>query len=313
MQKQYAPYIRTSDSTSGIMMDVCIALIPAAVFGVYVYGICALLVIILSVCSCVASEMLWQLLMHREVTVSDGSAAVTGLLLALTLPPKTEWWIPVSGGTFAIIIVKQLYGGLGKNIMNPALAARCFLLISFARQMTEYRLPFVDAVSAATPLAAAGMGENIDIVRLFAGLVPGCIGEVSVPALLIGAVYLIYKKVITLLIPVTYITSFLMYIVLYSLLNGICINMGQIGVQLFGGGLILAAFFMLPDYVTSPVSPAGRIIYSVAAGILTGVLRCQGSSAEGVSFAILCANMLVPLIDKISNYLESTIPVRREI
>lgn len=313
MQKQYAPYIRTSDSTSGIMMDVCIALIPAAVFGVYVYGICALLVIILSVCSCVASEMLWQLLMHREVTVSDGSAAVTGLLLALTLPPKTDWWIPVSGGAFAIIIVKQLYGGLGKNIMNPALAARCFLLISFARQMTEYRLPFVDAVSGATPLAAAGTGENIDIVRLFAGLVPGCIGEVSVPALLIGAVYLIYKKVITLLIPVTYITSFLMYIVLYSLLNGICINMGQIGVQLFGGGLILAAFFMLTDYVTSPVSPAGRIIYSVAAGILTGVLRCQGSSAEGVSFAILCANMLVPLIDKIGNYLESTIPVRREI
>ena len=313
MQKQYAPYIRTSDSTSGIMMDVCIALIPAAVFGVYVYGICALLVIILSVCSCVASEMLWQLLMHREVTVSDGSAAVTGLLLALTLPPKTDWWIPVSGGAFAIIIVKQLYGGLGKNIMNPALAARCFLLISFARQMTEYRLPFVDAVSGATPLAAAGMGENIDIGRLFAGLVPGCIGEVSVPALLIGAVYLIYKKVITLLIPVTYITSFLMYIVLYSLLNGICIDMGQIGVQLFGGGLILAAFFMLTDYVTSPVSPAGRIIYSVAAGILTGVLRCQGSSAEGVSFAILCANMLVPLIDKIGNYLESTIPVRREI
>lgn len=313
MQKQYAPYIRTSDSTSGIMMDVCIALIPAAVFGVYVYGICALLVIILSVCSCVASEMLWQLLMHREVTVSDGSAAVTGLLLALTLPPKTEWWIPVSGGTFAIIIVKQLYGGLGKNIMNPALAARCFLLISFARPMTEYRLPFVDAVSGATPLAAAGMGESIDIGRLFAGLVPGCIGEVSVPALLIGAVYLIYKKVITLLIPVTYITSFLMYIVLYSLLNGICIDMGQIGVQLFGGGLILAAFFMLTDYVTSPVSPAGRIIYSVAAGILTGVLRCQGSSAEGVSFAILCANMLVPLIDKIGNYLESTIPVRKEI
>ena len=300
MQQQHAPYIRRSDSTLGIMTDVCIALIPAVAFGVYVYGLSALYLIIISVCSCVFSELLFETALHKEVTVNDGSAALTGLLLALTLPSGVDWWIPVLGGAFAIIIVKQLYGGLGKNIMNPALAARCFLLISFADIMTEYRQPFVDAVSGATALESARMGEYVEAGRLFIGLVPGSIGEISVPALMFGAIYLIYKKIITPLIPLTYIASFMLYIMVDSLLNGHGISAEMLIIQLCRGGLLLGAFFMLTDYVTSPMTVEGKLIYSLIAGVLTGVLRCHGANAEGVSFAILCANMLVPLIDKIS-------------
>ena len=189
-----SPHVRSSHTTQAIMFDVAIAMLPASIYGVWQFGMHALLVLIATVVSCVLSEYIFEKLMKKPITVYDGSAVVTGMILALNMPPQIPVWMPCLGGVFAIIIVKQMYGGLGQNWMNPALAARCFLLISFAGKMTTFTEPFSDAVASATPMAMLKAGEQVDVTAMFIGRIPGTIGEVSVIALLIGAAYLVFRK-----------------------------------------------------------------------------------------------------------------------
>jgi Na+-translocating ferredoxin:NAD+ oxidoreductase RnfD subunit len=240
------------------------------------------------------TEYIYQKLMGKKITISDGSALVTGLLLALNLSSSVPLWIPVIGGIFAILIVKQLYGGVGQNFMNPALAARCFLLISFTGRMTSFTL---DGVTGATPLAQLKNGEAVNWVSMCIGNIPGTIGEVSAIALLIGAIYLLIKRVISLRIPLAYILTFTIFIVLFG---GHGFDAHFVLAHLFGGGLMLGAFFMATDYATSPITPNGKILLGVLLGVLTGLFRLFGGSAEGVSYAIIIGNLLVPLIEKVT-------------
>lgn len=290
-----SPHVRCSVDTQSLMLDVAIAMLPAAAFGVYNFGFHALFVILATVAACIASEYVYEKLMHRPITIMDGSALVTGMILALNMPPEIPVWIPVIGGIFAIVVVKQLYGGLGQNFMNPALAARCFLLISFAGHMNNFssaKLGF-DSVSGATPLASMRAGGSVDLAAMVVGRIPGTIGEVSVIALLIGAAYLVFRKVITLRIPLTYIATVAIFAAIYS-----GFDVSYILAHLCGGGLIFGAFFMATDYVTSPITPKGQIVFGIALGLLTGLFRIFGGSAEGVSYAIIFCNILVPLIEK---------------
>ena len=253
----------------------------------------ALLVLIATVVACVLSEYVYEKLMKKPITISDGSAVVTGMILALNMPPQIPLWMPCLGGVFAIIVVKQLYGGLGQNWMNPALAARCFLLISFAGKMTTFTEPFSDAVASATPLAQLKAGETVDVMAMFVGRIPGTIGEVSVIALLIGAAYLVWRRVISLRIPLTYIATVAVFAAIYS-----GFDMYYVAAHICGGGLIFGAFFMATDYVTSPITPKGQYVFGICLGLLTALFRIFGGSAEGVSYAIIFCNILTPLIEK---------------
>lgn len=287
-----SPHVRSNTTTGGIMYDVAIAMIPAAAYGVYQFGAKALLILLVTVAACVLSEYVFESLMGRPVTISDGSALVTGMILALNMPPEIPLWIPVLGGVFAIIVVKQVYGGLGQNFMNPALAARCFLLISFTSRMSTFPL---DGVTGATPLAMMRAGQQVDLAAMFVGKIPGTIGEVSTLALLIGAAYLLIRKVISIRIPGTYILTFAVFMFLFG-----GMDVTYTIAQVCGGGLIFGAFFMATDYVTSPITPKGQIVFGVLLGILTGIFRLWGGSAEGVSYAIIIANITVPLIEKVT-------------
>ena len=288
------PHVRDKSSTKRIMFDVCLALLPACGFGIYNFGFRALLVLVVSVASCVLFEYMYQSLMHKKLTVSDLSAVVTGMLLGMNLPHTLTLWMVVLGSAFAIIIVKQLFGGLGQNFMNPALAARCFLLISFAGRMTTFTY---DGISGATPLAMLKAGENVDVLSMFLGTTGGTIGETSALALIIGGLYLIIRKVIVPTIPLVYIGTFSVFVLIFG---GYGMDMNFLAAHLCGGGLMLGAFFMATDYVTSPVTPWGKVIFGVILGILTGVFRIFGNAAEGVSYAIIFSNLLVPLIEKIT-------------
>lgn len=286
------PHIRSKVTTSNIMLSVLIALLPAAGFGVYNFGMHALLLILVTMASTVLSEYIFTKLMKQKVTIGDGSAMVTGMLLALNLPPAAPWWIGVIGGAFAIIVVKMLFGGLGQNFMNPALAARCFLLVSFAPIMANYNC---DAYTGATPLANLKMGEAVNVFDMIIGRTGGSIGETSMIAIVIGACILIMLGVIDLVIPGLYIVSFAVFLVLFG---GHGADMTYVSAQLAGGGLMLGAFFMATDYVTRPISLKGQCLYGVLLGILTGIFRVFASSPEGVSYAIIIGNLLVPLIEK---------------
>lgn len=289
-----SPHVRDNSSTRRIMLDVCIALLPACIFGVVNFGMRALAVLAVSVITCVVSEYLFEYFMHRPITVGDLSAVVTGLLLGMNMPHTIPLWIVMLGSVFAIIVVKQLFGGLGQNFMNPALAARCFLLISFAGRMTSFTY---DGVTGATPLALLKSGESVNVLSMFLGTTAGVIGETSTVAILVGALYLIIRKVITPLIPMVYLAVFSVFILLFG---GHGFDMTYLAAELCGGGLMLGAFFMATDYVTSPVNTVGRIIYGIILGILTGLFRIFGNSAEGVSYAIIFSNILVPLIEKLT-------------
>lgn len=289
-----SPHVRDNSSTRRIMLDVCIALLPACIFGVVNFGMRALAVLAVSVITCVVSEYLFEYFMHRPITVGDLSAVVTGLLLGMNMPHTIPLWIVMLGSVFAIIVVKQLFGGLGQNFMNPALAARCFLLISFAGRMTSFTY---DGVTGATPLAMLKSGESVNVLSMFLGTTAGVIGETSTVAILVGALYLIIRKVITPLIPMVYLAIFSVFILLFG---GHGFDMTYLAAELCGGGLMLGAFFMATDYVTSPVNTVGRIIYGIILGILTGLFRIFGNSAEGVSYAIIFSNILVPLIEKLT-------------
>ena len=285
-----SPHVRSNETTQSIMVDVAIAMLPATAFGVFQFGLHALLVLIVTIAACVLSEYVFEKITKRPCTISDFSAVVTGMILALNMPPEIALWIPALGGVFAIIIVKQLYGGLGQNFMNPALAARCFLLISFTGQMSAFTL---DGWTGATPLAVLKAGESVDVAAMFIGKIPGTIGEVSVIALLIGAAYLVVKKVITLRIPLTYILTTAVFVFIFGQQD-----LNYVLAHLCGGGLIFGAFFMATDYVTSPITPKGQIVFGILLGILTGLFRIFGGSAEGVSYAIIISNLLVPLIER---------------
>lgn len=288
------PHIRSKMSTSRIMLCVVIALLPAAAFGVYHFGWNALLLILITVASCVLSEFLFDMICHKKNSIGDLSAVVTGLLLALNLPPEAPWWIGVIGGAFAIVVVKMLFGGLGQNFMNPALGARCFLLISFTSIMTNFEC---DAYTGATPLAALKAGESVNVFNMVVGRTAGTIGETSMIAIVIGACFLILVGVIDLRIPGSYIVSFVVFLCIFG---GHGIDFDFIAAHLAGGGLMLGAFFMATDYVTRPITIKGQYVYGILLGILTGIFRIFGASAEGVSYAIILGNILVPLIEKIT-------------
>ena len=289
-----SPHIRSKDTSSRIMFYVVLALLPTTLFGIYNFGYRALILILVTIASCVASEWIFEKIVHKKSTVNDFSAVVTGLLLALNLPVTLPWWEAVIGGVFAIVIVKMMFGGLGQNFMNPALGARCFLLIAFAADMTNFA---VDAYTGATPLAAMRNGEAVNAMDMLIGRTAGTIGETSAIAILIGAVILILLGVIDLRIPGAYIVTFVLFLIIFS---GHGFDGTYITAQLCGGGLMLGAFFMATDYVTSPITPNGKILFGICLGILTGVFRMFGANAEGVSFAIILGNLLVPMIEKIT-------------
>jgi Na+-translocating ferredoxin:NAD+ oxidoreductase RnfD subunit len=273
------------------MLDVIIALMPATGFGIYHFGMRALFVIATCVGSAFATELIFGLIFKKH-TVSDLSAIVTGLLLALNLPVSLPLWMAALGSVFAILVVKLLFGGLGQNFMNPALAARCFLLISFPAYMINFAY---DGFTGATPLAVIKGGENVDIWAMVIGKTAGTIGETSMVALLLGACFLILTGVIDLRIPGSYILTFLGFVTVFG---GHGFDPVYLSAQLAGGGLMLGAFFMATDYVTRPITKVGQYVFGIVLGLLTGVFRVFGPSAEGVSYAIIIGNLLVPLIEK---------------
>ena len=298
-----SPHIRSKVSTDKIMLMVIISLLPSALFGCWNFGIRALLVLLISVASAVATEYIYEKCMHKTITVGDFSAVLTGLLLGMNMLPMIPLWMPALGSVFAILVVKQLFGGLGQNFMNPALAGRCFLMISFAGKMTDFTVPaggmsnLYDTASGATPLAAMKAGEAVDFVSLFVGNIKGTIGETSAIALLIGAALLLFMKVIDWRIPGTYIGSFAVFIALFDIFNG-GFDFYHLLCEICGGGLLLGAFFMATDYVTTPITKNGQLIYGCVLGLLTGIFRMLGASAEGVSYAIIFGNLLIPLIER---------------
>ena len=291
-----SPHARDAKTTAGIMIDVIIALLPACIFGIWNFGAKAAVILLLSVVSAVAAEAIYQKCMGQKVTIKDGSAVVTGLLLGMNLSHTVDWWIPVLGSIFAIIIVKQLFGGLGQNFMNPALGARCFLMISFAGQMTSFTY---DGITGATPLAYVKSGElsSIHLKDMFFGNIAGTIGETSAFWLLIGALYLVVRKIISLRIPLIYIAT---VVVCVTLFGGHGFDVNYILAHVLGGGLMLGAFFMATDYVSSPITKTGQCVFAVIIGILTAVFRLFGGTAEGVSYSIIIGNLLVPLIEKVT-------------
>lgn len=289
-----SPHVRDKTTTSSIMKDVLIALMPATIYGICNFKLSAAIIVIVTVVSCVVTEFLYEYLMKKPITIMDYSAAVTGLILALNLPSTVPLWLPVIGSVFAIVIVKQLYGGIGQNFMNPALAARCFLLISFTGRMTNF---VYDGVASATPQAILKAGGHVDIIPMIVGNIGGTIGETSVIALLLGAAYLVFRGVIKLRIPFTYIVTFALFTLFLSPRP---FDFYYLACEICGGGLVFGAFFMATDYATSPITSKGQIIFGIILGLLTGLFRFFGTSAEGVSYAIIISNLLVPLIEKLT-------------
>lgn len=296
------PHIRSTETIDSIMLHVLIALFPAGVAGVYFFGSRALLIITLSVMSCMFFENLFCKITKKETTIKDLSAIVTGVLLAYNLPVNTSVWVPIVGGFFAIIVVKMLFGGLGQNFMNPALGARAFLLASYPTEVTRWgglANATVDATASATPLAALKEGAFSpvfgDYLNALIGNVDGCIGETSALLLIVGGLYLIYKKVISWHIPVAFIgTVFVLSFILGR--NGFFT--GQPFYEILLGGVMLGSFFMATDYSSSPITKNGKIIMGIGCGLITVLIRNYGGYPEGVSYSILIMNLCVPLIDR---------------
>ncbi|MCC8015204.1 MAG: RnfABCDGE type electron transport complex subunit D [Eubacterium sp.] len=303
------PHVRSNDSVQRIMLDVIIALAPAAIAGIILHNnsINAALTVAISIVACVIFEAGFQKLTKQTCTISDLSAVVTGLLLAMNLPETSPWWMPIVGAFFSIIVAKQLFGGLGQNFINPALAGRAFLLAAYPTKMTGSAAfgpakfeSVVDAATYATPLTAlkesAGAVTSSDIINGFLGNVGGTIGETCAVLLILGGIYLIVRKVISWRIPVTYIATVFILMLIFGR-NGAGDFMGAIN-ELVVGGLMLGAFFMATDYASSPVTPIGQLIMGVGCGVLTVIIRLWGGYPEGVSYSILLMNLCVPLIDR---------------
>ena len=305
-----SPHLRTEDTTRSIMLDVCIALMPALIWGIFIFGWRALTVTLVSVVFAVLSELVWEKAMKKPLTVSDFSAVVTGILLAMNLPVSVPLWMPAIGAVFAIIVVKQLFGGIGKNFVNPALAARVFLFAwpshmgaeAFTAPGTKLSpfaisIPSADVVSSATPLAAlkTGGSPSLSMFDMILGNEAGCIGEVSALLLTAGFIYLLVRKVITWRIPVFYIGTVAIVTFIFAKTSLPFVFAGQ---EIFSGGLFLGAIFMATDYATSPITEGGRMIYAIGCGLLTVFIRYFGGYAEGVSFSILIMNLLVWYLDR---------------
>ena len=292
-----APHISSGQTTQKIMFKVVLALLPAGLAGIYIFGLSSLRVMLISIVSCVMSEAIFLKLRKRDPrAVLDGSALLTGLLIAYNLPPEVPFWLPIVGGCVSIVIGKQIFGGLGHNIFNPALVGRVFLHISWPLYMTTWKNPrwAVDAVSTATPLANEG-ARGFTYMDLFLGNHGGCIGEVCIAALLIGAAFLIFTKIISWHIPVSFMGTAMF---LAWIFGGDGFFNGDFIFHLLAGGLVMGAFFMATDYVTRPLTRMGKIIFGIGCGVLTAVIRLKGSYPEGVSYAILFMNAMVPLIDR---------------
>ena len=296
-----APHVRAKTSTQNVMMWVCIAMIPTACFGIVNFGFRALLLIVATVLSCVASETVYNLIAKKKNTIGDLSAVVTGMILALNMPVTLPIWMAVLGGVFAIVVVKMLFGGLGQNFMNPALAGRCFLLIAFTSEMSNF---VTDTYTSATPLAelksTGGIiapWNNYQLVDMFIGNTPGTIGETSAVCLLIGGAILVAMKIISLRIPVAYLGSFA---VLMFLFGQKAFDPTYVLAQLMAGGIMFGACFMATDYATTPITKNGQILFGICCGVLTFLFRTIGGTPEGVSYAIILSNLLVPLIEKIT-------------
>ncbi len=295
-----SPHINSPINTRIIMLDVIIALLPILVWSIYVFGIRTLWITLISVASCVVFEYIYRKILKKSNTVGDLSAVVTGMLLAYSLPSTVPLWMPALGAFFAIVIVKQLYGGIGKNILNPALAARVFLFISFSKELSTYAVPHSsDVVAGATPLALLQKGTipETGLFDMFLGDMTGCIGEISVTLILLGGIYLIARKVITWHIPVSFIATVALLTLVFPAQNAP--NVSFMLYELCSGGLMLGAVFMATDYATSPVTKAGRLIYGIGCGLITVFIRYFGYP-EGVSFAILIMNLFTLALDKIT-------------
>ena len=292
----YAPHVRSAKSTKQLMADVVIALIPALIAAIYFFGLPALVHTLVCVASCLFFEWIWEKAFKLPNTIGDFSAVITGMLIAFNMPVSAPYWLGIAGSAFAIIVVKMFFGGLGNNFVNPALAGRVFMLICWPVLMTSWTTPAfnmsltTDAVSCATPLGVLAEGGEVSFsyLQMFLGNIGGCMGEVSTLAILVGFVYLLVRKVITWRIPVIYVA--VVYI-MSSLMGGDGVY------HILSGGLMLGAVFMATDYVTSPMSWTGHIIYAIGLGILTVVIRLFGSLPEGVSYSILLMNIVTPLID----------------
>ncbi len=301
-----SPHVRQGDTTAGIMLDVIIALLPALLAGIMIFGYRTALLAAVCVASAVLFEWAWCKMLKKPSSIGDFSAVVTGLLIAMNLPVTMPLWMAILGVLFAIVIVKQFFGGLGHNFMNPALAARAFLLTSWAQPMTTWIMPFsrsgllshTDAVTSATPLAIlkSGTGELPSYMDMFLGKIGGCVGEVSTLALLIGALYLLARRVISLRIPLSYIATVAILTFVFGGNDGLFT--GDVLTHLLSGGLALGAFFMATDYVTTPCTRCGQIIFGVGCGLLTAIIRIWGGYPEGVSYSILLMNVASPLIDR---------------
>ncbi len=301
-----SPHVHAADGTRDIMLDVVIALIPAMLGAVYFFGLRSLCVMAVSVAACVVFEYLYRKLLKKDTTVGDCSAIVTGVLLAMVCPVTIPYWTIIIGDFFAIVVVKQLFGGIGCNFLNPALAGRAFLF-SYPVIMTTWVAPYTslnligsnaDAVTAATPMSYLhqGMLPDTSVLYSFIGSVGGCIGETSAVLLLAGGVYLVVRKVISARIPLAYIATVAVIALLFPQGND---RLQWLGYQVFSGGLMLGAIFMATDYATSPVTKGGQIVYGIGCGLITMLIRYFGSYAEGVSYAILIMNVTVLLLDKI--------------
>ena len=286
-----SPHTRSKLSTGKVMYDVILALLPATAFGIFHFGMDAVMVIVPSIAAAVLSELLFNIVCKKPNTLTDGSAVLTGLLLALVLPAGVPVYVPVIGAIFAIVVVKGAFGGLGKNFMNPALAARCFLLISFSMTVTTYKL---DGVAGATPLVDYAAGDPVSAWNVFLGFSNGVIG-CSIAGLLIGAVYLLATGGITWEIPASCLGVFTLFCLLFG---GHGFDLNYLAIQLCGGGIILGAFFMATDPVSSPVTSTGQLIYGAIVGLLAGLFRVKGSAADSVSYAIIVGNLLTPMIDE---------------
>ena len=291
------PHVRSKESIQSIMRDVIIALVPATAAGIYYFGLRALILIVAAIISAVFFEWLYEKITKKPVTINDLSAVVTGLLLAMNLPASAPVWVAIVGSAFAIIFAKQLFGGLGQNFINPALAGRAFLLASYPTEMTTWVVPnglAADAATYATPLAQLKNGTlDASLGQLVLGQVGGTIGETCAIALIIGGIYLLYKHVISWKIPVIYIaTVFILFAVIGR--HGMRMPLQEI----FAGGVMLGGIFMATDYASSPVTPKGQVIFAVGAGLLTYLIRTFGGYPEGVSYSILIMNCCVPLIER---------------
>lgn len=286
-----SPHVRHFDTTQGIMLDVIIALLPAAIYGCVIFGWQALFLILACVATAVVSEFLWNLILKKPQTIGDLSAVVTGLLLGMNLSTGTPVWVAMIGSVAAIIVVKQFFGGLGHNFINPAIAARIILLISFPSYMTKFHEPLTHVVSSATPIAAEAAGKALSLKELFLGMHSGSIGETSAFLLIVGGLYLICRKVISPITPVCFIAT-LLALTYISGGNGLT--------AILSGGVMLGAIFMATDYVTTPIMPLGKVIFGVGCGLITFVIRQFGSLPEGVSYSIILMNILTPHINNIT-------------